>query len=291
MIDDPGVTSALSAGIARVAPGTPPTPDAERQRIKQMAQEFEALLMTQMLREMRHSMLPDDEHEHENGLGRATTTDMFDIELGRALSRAGGVGLSGVLYQAITQRMNGGTPQASPDPSALATAPATSLATTLAPAAPSTPTASPAEPVPARPSDESSIPDASSVPDGSNIKVPAGHVSSAYGWRRDPFTGVAQFHRGIDVAVAYGHDVQAAAAGRVAFAGNSGTYGTAVVIEHEGGRQTRYAHLSLAGVRPGDLVDAGQVIGKSGDSGRSTGPHLHFEVLDAGRAVDPESGS
>ena len=103
----------------------------------------------------------------------------------------------------------------------------------------------------------------------------------------DGTTGAAKFHQGIDVAQAYGQDVRAAAGGRVAFAGDQGSYGTTIVIEHPGGRQTRYAHLSATDVRPGDVVDPGQVIGKSGSSGRSTGPHLHFEVLDGGRPVDP----
>jgi murein DD-endopeptidase MepM/ murein hydrolase activator NlpD len=112
-------------------------------------------------------------------------------------------------------------------------------------------------------------------------------VTSAYGWRRDPFTGASQFHKGIDVAQAYGQDVQAAAAGRVVLAGDRGAYGIMIVVEHGQGQQTRYAHLSAVGVKPGDRVDAGQVIGKTGDSGRATGPHLHFEVVTDGQAVDP----
>jgi murein DD-endopeptidase MepM/ murein hydrolase activator NlpD len=120
-----------------------------------------------------------------------------------------------------------------------------------------------------------------------SLQMPNGRVSSHFGWRQDPFTGVPRFHQGIDVAQAYGQDVRAAAAGRVAFAGDQGSYGTTIIIEHPGGRQTRYAHLSATGVRPGDLVDPGQVIGKSGSSGRSTGPHLHYEVLAGGRPVDP----
>jgi murein DD-endopeptidase MepM/ murein hydrolase activator NlpD len=80
------------------------------------------------------------------------------------------------------------------------------------------------------------------------------------------------------------------AAGRVVSAGADGAYGTAVVVEHANGTKTRYAHLSVSLVRQGDVVEAGQVIGRAGSSGRATGPHLHFELLDRnGVPLDPTS--
>jgi murein DD-endopeptidase MepM/ murein hydrolase activator NlpD len=264
---------AVAGNVAPVTPGTSPGTDAERQRVKQLAQEFEALLMTQMLREMRRSMLSED--ESKTGFGNETMTDTIDIELGRALSRAGGFGLSGVLFKAIDRSLGAGALRPSPR-----------VVPADASPVPAVPTR--ATPVSAAPAGES---ESAPADDGSELKVPDGRVSSAFGWRHDPFTGIPQFHRGIDVAHAYGQDVRAAAAGRIAFAGNQGAYGRVIVIEHPGGRQTRYAHLSAAGVQAGDLVEAGQVIGQSGDSGRSTGPHLHFEVLEAGQAVDPVAGS
>ena len=87
--------------------------------------------------------------------------------------------------------------------------------------------------------------------------------------------------------MAYGQDVKAAADGVVSFSGVQNGYGQTVVIDHDGGRQTRYAHLSQEFVRAGDVVAEGQVLGKSGNSGRTTGPHLHFEMLVNGRPVDP----
>ena len=87
--------------------------------------------------------------------------------------------------------------------------------------------------------------------------------------------------------MAYGQDVRSAAEGVVSFAGVRPGYGHTVVVDHAGGRQTRYAHLSQALVRAGDSVSEGQVVGKSGSSGRSTGPHVHFEMLVDGRPVDP----
>ena len=120
------------------------------------------------------------------------------------------------------------------------------------------------------------------------LEMPEGHVTSAYGWRRDPINGTAAFHRGVDIRAAYGDDVSAAAAGRVVSAGEAGGYGTTVVLEHDNGTRTRYAHLSSALVREGEHVQAGQLIGRAGSSGRATGPHLHFEVLDRnGVPLDP----
>jgi murein DD-endopeptidase MepM/ murein hydrolase activator NlpD len=120
------------------------------------------------------------------------------------------------------------------------------------------------------------------------IETPAGHVTSAFGWRLDPIHGAARFHRGIDIRAAYGQDVQAAGAGRVVSAGTEGGYGETVVIEHPGGLRTRYAHLSAAMVTPGQEIRAGQVVGRAGRSGRATGTHLHFEITTAtGDRVDP----
>jgi murein DD-endopeptidase MepM/ murein hydrolase activator NlpD len=112
-------------------------------------------------------------------------------------------------------------------------------------------------------------------------------VTSHFGWRRDPFTGKAKFHRGIDVRAAYGEDIQTAGAGRVVFSGNQRGYGTTVIVQHADGVKTRYAHLSAALVSAGDQVQAGQVLGRAGRSGRATGTHLHFEVMADGKHVDP----
>jgi murein DD-endopeptidase MepM/ murein hydrolase activator NlpD len=112
-------------------------------------------------------------------------------------------------------------------------------------------------------------------------------TSSAYGWRSDPFHGKARFHSGIDLASAYGREVPVAAAGRVTFAGERGAYGQLVVVEHENGLETRYAHLSTIEVRAGQDVALGDVVGRVGQSGRATGPHLHFEVLLDGERIDP----
>jgi murein DD-endopeptidase MepM/ murein hydrolase activator NlpD len=112
-------------------------------------------------------------------------------------------------------------------------------------------------------------------------------VSSAYGWRSDPFSGALRYHQGVDFKAAYGQQVPAAADGRVVESGEKGAYGLTVVVEHADGVRTRYAHLSSLAVTSGDRVLQGQEIGRVGQSGRATGPHLHFEVMQNGKRVDP----
>jgi murein DD-endopeptidase MepM/ murein hydrolase activator NlpD len=112
--------------------------------------------------------------------------------------------------------------------------------------------------------------------------------SSRFGWRSDPFHGKRKFHQGLDLKAAYGTEVGSAGDGTVTFAGERGGYGLMVVVAHENGLETRYAHLASADVQPGERIGAGQTLGRVGSSGRSTGPHLHFEVLQDGQRVDPE---
>ena len=111
--------------------------------------------------------------------------------------------------------------------------------------------------------------------------------SSPFGYRRDPFTGRAAMHAGLDFRGATGTPIRAAAKGRVSFVGRKGGYGNVVEIRHGNGVLTRYAHMSKFDARVGDKVDAGETIGRIGSTGRSTGPHLHFEVRINNRAVDP----
>jgi murein DD-endopeptidase MepM/ murein hydrolase activator NlpD len=254
--------------------------DADRQEIKRLAQQFEAMLMTQMLRQMRRSML-DDEEAKENGFGAEALTDTADVELGAALSRTGGIGLTESLLKVferqITSIQEAGRAGAAGGAGLAGEAgrPGGAGRAGLAGEA-----------------GTSGITD--QTRDVSNSAAllltdvtTAASVSSKFGWRLDPLSGEKRFHQGVDIAVAYGHDVKAAANGIVSFAGVQNGYGNTVVIDHEGGRQTRYAHLSQEMVRAGDVVSEGQVLGKSGNSGRSTGPHLHFEMLVNGRPVDP----
>ena len=119
--------------------------------------------------------------------------------------------------------------------------------------------------------------------------VSGGRLSSGFGMRRHPILGYNRMHRGVDFAAPTGTPIYAAGSGRLARVGRYGGYGNYVRIEHGDGYATAYAHLSrfAAGMRSGRRVDQGEVIGYVGSTGRSTGPHLHFEVLVNGEQVDP----
>ena len=113
-------------------------------------------------------------------------------------------------------------------------------------------------------------------------------ITSPFGYRPDPFLGRLALHPGVDLTEAWGAEIHATAAGRVTHAGPMGGYGIMVEIDHGNGLATRYAHLSRALVDEGQEVAQGTVLGKMGSSGRSTGPHLHYEVRVDGEPVDPE---
>ncbi|MEO0601581.1 MAG: M23 family metallopeptidase [Myxococcota bacterium] len=111
-------------------------------------------------------------------------------------------------------------------------------------------------------------------------------ISSPYGYRIHPVRGVRHFHNGVDMRVAIGTPVRSAQSGRVSMVGNSNTSGKYVVVDHGHGVTTSYLHLDSHDVGWGEEVEAGQVIGKSGNTGMSTGPHLHFIVRVGGRSID-----
>jgi murein DD-endopeptidase MepM/ murein hydrolase activator NlpD len=114
-----------------------------------------------------------------------------------------------------------------------------------------------------------------------------GWMTSGFGMRTDPYTNKSTMHHGIDIANQPGVPVLAPASGVVTFAGNSGGYGRVLVIDHGFGIRTRYAHLEAMDVAVGDRVDRGDKIGAIGNSGRSTGPHLHYEVEVNGVSENP----
>lgn len=131
----------------------------------------------------------------------------------------------------------------------------------------------------------------------SNIQaaIPAGRpvvegwVSSYYGRRIDPFNGRKTFHHGLDFAGRLGSDVVAVADGMVTWTGKNGGYGRLVEVDHGNGYVTRYAHNKAITVQSGDRVEKGQVLALMGSTGRSTGPHVHFEVLLDGKHINPYS--
>jgi murein DD-endopeptidase MepM/ murein hydrolase activator NlpD len=142
-----------------------------------------------------------------------------------------------------------------------------------------TPKAAPSAPAPAAPAAPIST------------KSVAGNASSKVPMEKNNPPAEAdqmQFHKGLDIAVAYGSDVRAAAAGTVIFSGQKGGYGNCVIVSHGNGLATLYGHLSQLVSKVNDKVKVGQVIAKSGNSGRSTGPHLHYEVHKNNTPVNPK---
>lgn len=249
-----------------------PTPAAERAKVAELSQQFEAMLMLQMVQQMRKSLL--DESEQAEGFGGATMQETVDSEFSGFLARSGGVGLGDFMTRTLDARM-----AAAAVPAREATAESVSF--DLHATTPSLPLgASAGIPMGGRSADTVDVP--------ASVELPLGTpITSAYGWRSDPFSGEARFHRGVDLRASYGTEVPAASGGTVVSAGERGTYGNLVVVRDGQGVETRYAHLSALLVKEGDVITPGTPVGRVGSTGRSAAPHLHFEVLVNGERVDP----
>jgi len=127
-----------------------------------------------------------------------------------------------------------------------------------------------------------------SVSEKVSFRMPVkGRISSGFGNRFHPIDKKIKFHAGIDIAVPLGTPVSATGQGVVTFAGSRDGYGNMVIIQHTDGRESRYGHLSKILVSQGDRISAGQQIALSGSTGKSTGPHLHFEIREKGEVVNP----
>jgi murein DD-endopeptidase MepM/ murein hydrolase activator NlpD len=253
----------ISALTSSPATGDP-SAATDPAKLRDLASQFEGLLMSQMMKDLKMSLGGEDDGESGSDMG--PLSDVVTSQLGLALSRAGGFGLGDYMARALASKM---ATAPAPDQTGDATeTPAFNLDSAPAPIA-----LPPAPAVVAAPTPTST----------SN----GARVSSPFGWRSDPIDGATKFHKGMDVAVAQGTTVYAPADGKVVSVGQQTGYGLTVVVQHANGLETKYAHLSGADVRPGDAVSAGEPIARSGNTGRSTGAHLHFEVLANGQAVDP----
>jgi murein DD-endopeptidase MepM/ murein hydrolase activator NlpD len=114
-------------------------------------------------------------------------------------------------------------------------------------------------------------------------------VTSRFGSRVSPISGTVRFHGGLDLAAPMGTDVYAAGEGTVIECGENAVYGKFVLIRHDDVWTSLYGHLSAIGVKQGEKIDRGKTLGKVGSTGQSTGPHLHFELRQNGRAEDPQT--
>jgi murein DD-endopeptidase MepM/ murein hydrolase activator NlpD len=269
---------------------------AQASKMKELAQQFEGMLLLQMIREMRQSLVSDGADESGTLMsGTGTMSDTMSSAFALQLSQFGGFGLSNALMGSLMQQT---APESVPSSgltmgttaalasSGVAPAVATALSGAALPLTTGTLPGGAGSPDVASAIEPAGGPEAAALPDlGEVLDAP---VNSPFGWRTDPIDGRTRFHSGVDLRAAYGDEVPVVGAGTVTFAGEQGGYGHTVVVQHADGHQTRYAHLSSIAVRQGDQVQAGQVIGRVGQSGRATGPHLHFEVTDHGKRLDPE---
>ena len=124
----------------------------------------------------------------------------------------------------------------------------------------------------------------------SSLPLAAARLTGRFGYRRHPISGRNSHHNGIDLAASHGTPVAATMDGIVTFSGRMNGYGIVVKVRHENGLETRYAHLSGVAVSANQQIEQGQIIGYVGSTGRSTGPHLHYEVRHFGTPVDPLGG-
>ena len=298
-LDSPTINhpSQLSAGASR-----------EEIQARRAATEFEALLLSQLTKSLNPS--PNDE---EGGLFNSNAMgmygQMFSEQVAETMAKNGGIGLADLMMRQIepkTGATNAGSPvikNAIETARLVRTKEQTASSATVNSASGSSPsaasqareaaTATRLRRVAAAPAVTNKFEEPGHLTSIRStepviLQMPVrGRISSPFGGRRDPFSGRHGNHLGVDIAVPRGTPIGAAAAGQVVFAGRQSGYGNTVVIEHADGRRTRYAHAERLFVSAGEAVQAGQTIAAVGSTGRSTGPHLHFEVTENGRHVDP----
>jgi murein DD-endopeptidase MepM/ murein hydrolase activator NlpD len=228
---------------------------SKEEKIKRIAIQFEEMLINTLLKEAFKEEKKDE--EEEGGLmGSGSYKDLSTMFLSQYIADNGGLG-----YREVIERQ---LKEAYPDSAGA------NKDTTSATASPSVPTLKKPAPEPL------------------TVTQPvSGPISSDYGWRRDPIDGKTRFHAGIDYEVRSNTPVKSFMEGEVVFSGWEKGYGNMVEIEHPNGYRSRYGHNSALLVKKGDHVESGTVISLSGSSGRSTGPHLHFEVRKGEFSLDP----
>lgn len=272
---------------------------------RRVAEEFEGIFMAQLTAPLG----PSEEASEEDDMFRSDATDMyqrlFSEQMAGAMAKSGGIGLADVVMSQLRPKTNSSTqfspsvtkaldavrsinrPNASASANSIELSPASGLAPeSISPTNESFGATRPRRVVPLQEIQLSEEPLRLSEPTALQMPL-EGRISSRFGSRRDPVNGHQRFHHGVDIAASKGSAIGAMSEGTVVFAGTQGGYGKTVVIEHADGRQSRYAHAERLLVTKGEAVHAGQTIATVGSTGRSTGAHLHLEVSEHGRRVDP----
>jgi len=268
-------------------PGAPRAAGEGRQGLREAASEFESLFINQMLKSMRETITKSE--LFHGGNAEDIYTSMLDSELSKNMASSGGIGLADMLLRQLDNGEGEGPVTQEPSrPSQIRDVAPTVRQTTPAPvAAPVAPVVQPVTEPAAKP-----VIQTTEEPADEKFSFPLKElkrISSEFGERVDPITGKTRFHHGMDIAARAGTPVYPASKGTVIFSGVKGGYGNMVEILHDDGLVTRYGHNAKNFVREGEIVTPSEPIASVGSTGRSTGPHLHFEVLKDGRALDPGS--
>lgn len=246
------LTGRMALARQSMAPEVPPTPSGEDPAaIREAARQFESVFIHQVFKTMR-ATVPEG-GLLDAGFGGQVFTDMLDQQYAELASENGQIGLASLIAEQL------GAPAEQTIRPAVSGVRARALRAYGG--------ADPAA--------------------GAWIHPVEGRVSSPFGPRRLEGEAEARLHAGLDIAAPTGTPIRAARGGTVTFAGRRGGYGNTVVIEHGGGLSTLYAHAASIDVAEGDRVRAGAPIATVGSTGRSTGPHLHFEIRRDGEPVDP----
>jgi len=245
------------------------TGKARQDQLRGATQDFEALFLSYMLKVMRSTV--ESEKDESSSLGKDVYMEMFDNEIALNIARVRSLGIGEMMYRQLTAES--GKNQASESNSPLKR---------LEVDSPPTPATSSS-----RDKSESSLDLVSENPDAPFVVPIEGELTSAYGFRRHPLTQETRFHRGLDIAASAGTSFRAAQSGTVIFSGFLGGYGNTIILEHADGYRTLYAHAAKLLVNEGEKVRAEQDIGIVGNTGKSTGTHLHFELQKGGERADP----
>lgn len=240
--------------------------DAQSEIIaRQTAMEFESLLLTQ-LTEAINPVGDESEDNLFSSTGADMYKQMFSEQIAKIMANNGGIGIADTIMRQLQEK-------------AAAKSPAMERAIQTAKSIRQETSEIPAFKI-------NAMTDSEEMPTAWQAPV-QGRITSDFGSRLDPINGQHRNHHGIDIAAPRGTPIGAAAAGTIVFAGRRGGYGNTVIIEQVDGRQSLYAHADQLLVNVGDTVNAGQTIATVGSTGRSTGPHLHFEVRENGQPIDP----
>lgn len=294
---------------------------SKESKIRRVAVQFEEMLISTLL---KHAYPQEKNNDgQEMALSFGNVRDFRVMLMSQHIADNGGLGYQQVIEEQIRERFfpgqdnqNGKTPGNAPEPASLK--PLSPLKRDIRTingrqiVVPPPPDPEQAYAPPTRPANHylhagHPVPQNSNRSNRSNQSHPHNHhnhdhhnhdhhnfvspvksaISSDFGWRRDPIDGKTRFHNGIDYSVPPHTPVKSCMDGQVVFSGWEAGYGRLVEIKHDNGYTSRYGHNAKLMVKKGDIVKAGTVIAKSGSSGRSTGPHLHFEVRKDNLALDP----